>query len=795
MSPVFVPGGDRIAYGVTGSMAEPTGWATWTVPVFGGEPSRLLSNSSALTWISGGTPPRVLFSEVDRDIHMSIVTAAANRSETRTVYAPASPNGMAHRSYLSPDRKWVLVVEMEGGWRPCRLVPFEGDTPGKLVGPSPGQCTTAAWSPDGKWMYFSVNTGNGYHVWRQSFPDGVPEQVTFGATEEEGIAFDPDGKSFVTSVGTRQSTLWVHDARGERQITSEGYASLPQFSADGKTLYYLLRSRANRRYVSGHLWAANLETGKHERLLPDFLLEHYSVSQDGNRIVFAAIDEMGHTPVWLATLDGRTAPRRLSTIDAIRTFFGANGDVYFLGAEGETTRFLYRVAGGREWPAKGTCGSSHLSLRRFAGWEIPGALGGRTRSGLPHGWRLAHHRGHGLRSRRGRESWHNSALRELVTGCKVHLLESPHCGPDVRCSSRARPEPAAVACLRDSLIRGCCSTARGTGDRRRAGLPGPEPIGLRLCPRHDASQHLPHFRAVKGDAVNRRQFLLAGLSGAALAVRKHGATPLLDRGFARVTEIAQGVYVTIADSSKGMQCASNGGVIVGRSAVLIVEGHMQPAGAALEIEVARMVSKAAVRGAVDTHFHLDHSFGNLAYAEQRIPILAHDQVTPLMKERYAALKGVDKAPLLAPFEKRIARAADATDKKRKEDDLVKYKWMYDAIDAATLAFPTEPLAPAQLPMRIDLGGLTAVIESHPGHTVTDLIVRVPDRDIVFTGDLLFNGSYPVSVDADMIAWRKALDRLAAFGRRTQFVPGHRAVCGLETVAGAGRPDGRPARAR
>jgi serine/threonine protein kinase/sugar lactone lactonase YvrE len=343
MSPVFVPGGDRIAYGVTGSMAEPTGWATWTVPVFGGEPSRLLSNSSALTWISGGTPPRVLFSEVDRDIHMSIVTAAANRSETRTVYAPASPNGMAHRSYLSPDRKWVLVVEMEGGWRPCRLVPFEGDTPGKLVGPSPGQCTTAAWSPDGKWMYFSVNTGNGYHVWRQSFPDGVPEQVTFGATEEEGIAFDPDGKSFVTSVGTRQSTLWVHDARGERQITSEGYASLPQFSADGKTLYYLLRSRANRRYVSGHLWAANLETGKNERLLPDFLLEHYSVSQDGNRIVFAAIDEMGHTPVWLARLDGRTAPRRLSTIDAIRTFFGANDEVYFLGAQGETTRFLYRV--------------------------------------------------------------------------------------------------------------------------------------------------------------------------------------------------------------------------------------------------------------------------------------------------------------------------------------------------------------------------------------------------------------------------------------------------------------------
>jgi Tol biopolymer transport system component len=346
MSPVFLPGGDRIAYSVTGSMMDAAGWSTWTVPLFGGEPSRLLSNASALTWIPGATPSRILFSEIDTGVHMSIVTSAENRSDARTVYSPASPDAMAHRSSLSPDRKNVLIVEMEGGCS-CRLAPFEGSAPRKLVGPSPGQCTTAAWSPDGKWMYFSANTGSGYHIWRQRFPDGAPEQVTSGATEEEGIAFAPDGRSFVTSVGTKQTTLWVHDPGGERQITSEGYASLPQFSADGKKLFYLLRSRANRRFVSGELWAADLETGRRERLLPNFLIEHYSVSPDGNRVVFAAIDETGHSPghspVWLATLDGGVAPRRLSTIDAMRTVFGADGVVYFLGAEDETRKFLYRV--------------------------------------------------------------------------------------------------------------------------------------------------------------------------------------------------------------------------------------------------------------------------------------------------------------------------------------------------------------------------------------------------------------------------------------------------------------------
>ena len=264
MSPAFAPGGDRIAYCVTGSMNAPTGWSTWTVPVFGGPSGLLLANACALAWIPGTNPPRILFSEIDKGVHMSIVTSVENRSDARTVYAPASAAAMAHRSYLSPNRKWVLTSDMDGGWT-CRLMPFEGSAPARVAGPTPGQCTSAAWSPDSRWMYFSANTGNGYHIWRQKFPDGPPEQVTFGATEEEGVAFAPDGRSFITSVGTKLTTLWIHDRRVERQITSEGYASLPQFSADGKKLYYLQRSQANRRFVSGELWAVDLEAGTRAR--------------------------------------------------------------------------------------------------------------------------------------------------------------------------------------------------------------------------------------------------------------------------------------------------------------------------------------------------------------------------------------------------------------------------------------------------------------------------------------------------------------------------------------------------
>jgi glyoxylase-like metal-dependent hydrolase (beta-lactamase superfamily II) len=281
--------------------------------------------------------------------------------------------------------------------------------------------------------------------------------------------------------------------------------------------------------------------------------------------------------------------------------------------------------------------------------------------------------------------------------------------------------------------------------------------------------------------LGRREFLLAGLATPAWMSQKSDTAVLLDRGFARVYRFADDLYVTIADSEKGPQCLSNGGVIAGRTATLIVEGHFQPQGAELELEVARKVSNAPIRAAVNTHYHFDHTFGNSAYANQGIPIIAHDRTVSLMKDKYASLKNADKRPLVAAEEQKIARAVDAKDKAHRESDLALFKLMMDAIDATAITVPTETLSPFDLPRRIDLGSITAVIEYLPGHTGADVIVTCPERDIVFTGDLLFFRSYPVSIDADMIAWRRTLDRFAHYDRRTRFVPGHGQICGLEVV--------------
>src|SRR5262249_33512151 len=117
-----------------------------------------------------------------------------------------------------------------------------------------GACTWAQWSPDGKSTYFTADTGSsGFHVWRQQFPDGAPEQLTpSGASEEEGLAVAPDGRSIIVSSGTQESSIWFHDDKtGDKQITSEGYDFSPALSPDGKKVYYLRRIAGARSYLNG----------------------------------------------------------------------------------------------------------------------------------------------------------------------------------------------------------------------------------------------------------------------------------------------------------------------------------------------------------------------------------------------------------------------------------------------------------------------------------------------------------------------------------------------------------------
>jgi eukaryotic-like serine/threonine-protein kinase len=168
--------------------------------------------------------------------------------------------------------------------------------------------------------------------------------VTSGATEEEGMAIAPDGGSLITSVGSRQSTLWVRDAKGERQISSEGFAEYPRFSLDGKKLYYLARRNGvSGQFVDGELWVADLATGRSERLLPDTLVSGYDISPDDTEIVFSTTDTENRSRLWLGSLDLRFPPRQFpSETNEDQPNWDATGHIYFRAADGKLN-FVYRM--------------------------------------------------------------------------------------------------------------------------------------------------------------------------------------------------------------------------------------------------------------------------------------------------------------------------------------------------------------------------------------------------------------------------------------------------------------------
>jgi len=143
-----------------------------------------------------------------------VVSATVTGAGLREIYFPAHERGMAHYSIPSPDRLWALVVEMNGngdwrraGWLGWMARARQGRLDRRVRAPLR---VVAGWG----WMYFTAAVEGRSHIWRQRFPEGEPEQITFGPTEEDGVAVQAKDGALITSVGVHESAIWIHDGAG-----------------------------------------------------------------------------------------------------------------------------------------------------------------------------------------------------------------------------------------------------------------------------------------------------------------------------------------------------------------------------------------------------------------------------------------------------------------------------------------------------------------------------------------------------------------------------------------------------
>ena len=340
----FSPDGSQIAY----TVIQDQSFATQTISALGGDPHLLLKNAAGLTWLD---PEHVLFSRIRSGLHLGVVTATVNGDGAHDLYYPAHERAMDHYSYASPDRAWALVVEMagDGTWDQCRLISLEATAAPRPAGPL-GGCTSAGWSPDGAWMYFIAYVDGQSHLWRQRFPDGQPQQITFGPTEEQGLAVESSGNSVITGMGVQESALWIHDDRGDRPLSSEGeiigYMSPPLFTSDDQFLYYLTLHQATDS--GAELWRLPVATGKGEPVLPGVHMKEYDVSADGKQVVYSTTGQNGNTQLWIAPVDRSAPPKPIGSGNERWPHFGPDGEIVFQAIEGSAD-YLERVnADGRD---------------------------------------------------------------------------------------------------------------------------------------------------------------------------------------------------------------------------------------------------------------------------------------------------------------------------------------------------------------------------------------------------------------------------------------------------------------
>ncbi len=186
-------------------------------------------------------------------------------------------------------------------------------------------------------------------------------------------------------------------------------------------------------------------------------------------------------------------------------------------------------------------------------------------------------------------------------------------------------------------------------------------------------------------------------------------------------------------------------VVEGAAGVLVVDTRgTQDQGRELREQVRRLTA-VPVRWVVNTHVHFDHTFGNIAFDEAQI--WAHENAAAALDDHLDYLKALV--------------AADPDD---------------DPLDAAVVS--TELRHPDKTMSSVaalDLGDrIVELVHPGRGHTDGDLLVKVPDADLLLAGDLIEEIAAPsYGSDCWPLDWPATLDVLiGSVASTSTIVPGH-----------------------
>jgi cyclase len=206
-------------------------------------------------------------------------------------------------------------------------------------------------------------------------------------------------------------------------------------------------------------------------------------------------------------------------------------------------------------------------------------------------------------------------------------------------------------------------------------------------------------------------------------------------GRPEVVEVSAGIYAYVQPD--GTWWINNTGFMVGPQGVISIDTCATRRRTQAYREAIAAVTPGPVRAVVNTHHHGDHTFGNCLFSGAAI--VAH--------ERARAEAIAFGPPRTLPF-------WDGPD------------WGDLTLDPPFVTFTDQiALHAGDLVARVRYVGTAA-------HTTNDSIIWIPDRSVLFCGDLIFNGGTPFLLMGSVAGAIEVLDQVIRPLGAQAIVPGH-----------------------
>jgi cyclase len=208
-----------------------------------------------------------------------------------------------------------------------------------------------------------------------------------------------------------------------------------------------------------------------------------------------------------------------------------------------------------------------------------------------------------------------------------------------------------------------------------------------------------------------------------------------------LAEVDEGVFAYIHhDGSWGL---NNSGFVFSSDQLAVVDSALTEGRARAFRDAIETTAGLQPQLLINTHHHSDHTFGNSVFADACI--VGHRLCRDAVLRQGLGPTGQD--PVVPWGDIRVT--------------------------------PPQLLFDRELDVHVG-DDLLQLIYVGPAHTDNDVVVWLPEKQVLFAGDVLFNHATPITHAGSTVGSVAALEAMKALGPRT-IVPGHGAVCGPDVI--------------